>query len=158
MHLITPCISGHENMDLQRRLHELSDLDLKCSEINHAIRKYKEKYDSLVSNLPAYKDETDIAYLKSKIRELELKNSKTESKLSASQEQNRALEEANKKLTRTTSKYKSDIRRIALILTQQEEIITKYEVGYNYFIIVIYLTPCLVGWLGCFFGWRDNSC
>ena len=120
-------------MDLQRRLHELSDLDLKCSEINHAIRKYKEKYEHLVSNIPAYKDETDIAYLKSKIRELEQKNINTESELLAAQEQKRALEEANKKLTRTTSKYKSDIRRIALILTQQEEIIKKYEVGCSFF-------------------------
>lgn len=116
---------------MQQRVQDLSDIDLKCSEINHLIRKYKEKYDELIANLPSYKDNKDIVYLKRRIEELTSNSAKMEKELVTISEQNKELLEQNSKLFRSASKYKSDIRRIAQILTQQEEIIKKYEVKFK---------------------------
>lgn len=117
-------------MDLQRRLHELSDLDLKCSEINLTIRQFHEKFNKFASNLPLYKEEDDISYLQNKVKDLVSKNEKLENEMSVLREKNQELQEQNCKLTKKATTYKSDIRRIAHILTQQEEIIKKYEVNF----------------------------
>lgn len=117
-------------MNLQHRVHELSDMDLKCSEINQALRQFKEKYDSLVRNTAAYTEEGDVAYLRRRIDDMDAKAKKMEETIIELGDKNKTFEETNNKLSQKVDKYKSDIKKIARILTQQEEIIKKYEVYY----------------------------
>ena len=118
---------GHENMDLRNKLEDLTDINKKCSEINHAMQLYGEKYNCLVMNLPAFKEESDLEYLIKKINELESRNSALEQSLQINNDKSRALEQANAALNAKTAKYKSDVKKIAKIVTQQEELIKKYE-------------------------------
>jgi predicted nucleic acid-binding Zn-ribbon protein len=123
-------------MNLQHRVQELNDMDVKCSEINLALRQFKEKYDALVCNSSAYSEEGDVAYLRRRIADLQASGAAAEGSLSSA-------EEANKKLTEDVVKYKSGIRKVAKILTQQEEIIKKYEVCIMSCLCVFFSLPYL---------------
>ena len=115
-------------MNLQQRLQGMGDLEAKCSEINRALRHFKENYELLIANLPSYSKDGDIAFMKQRITDLERKDMENKTALEKMEEKNKVVEEENKRLNKSISKYKSDIKKIARILTQQEEVIKKFEV------------------------------